>query len=92
MPIPVTPSHPRGADGPTRSLPSYQTLELVSNDDLGASKSKWVLSVKVKVADGNDQDFIKIAVADLGTVKEELVEYFDLRKVDRFALDTKVKG
>lgn len=69
----------------SEQLPPFESLVPFDAED------KWLLTATIEVSNGSDQELMKNAVGELTTVKDELTGCFDLKTVDRFALDTKVK-
>lgn len=77
------------ANGPepkfSSALPGYESL--VPFD----SENKWIVTAKVDVLNGNDQEHVQKGIEELLEIKDVFEGYFDFPLLERRMLDTRVR-
>lgn len=77
------------ANGPapdfSSSLPAYESL--VPFD----SENKWIVTARVDVLNGNDQEHVQKGIEELLEIRDIFEGYFDFPLLERRMLDTRVR-
>jgi mediator of RNA polymerase II transcription subunit 18 len=77
------------ANGPepdfSSALPAYESL--VPFD----SENKWMVTARVDVSNGNDQEHVQKGIDELLSIKDVFEGYFDFPLLERRMLDTRVR-
>jgi mediator of RNA polymerase II transcription subunit 18, fungi type len=66
-------------------LPTYESL--VPFD----SENKWIVTARVDVLNGNDQEHVQKGIDELLSIKDGFEGYFDFPILERRMLDTRVR-
>lgn len=68
------------------TLPPYEALVPVDGEN------KWILTAKVELTNGNDQELVRRGTEELLALKVELEGLFDFQVKDRLIFDTRVRA